>query len=306
MRQHIIIALISSLCTGCFFTGVESTQKVSEKEVSRALSELERKQPSLTLTTYNDSVPSWRPGKRFFVTDNQVRLIFNNITTDSISLAGTCLVYDGFESGSVLDNRETLNLKFLTQDGKTLIFRTGKTLEQFSSTFSIPLLIDMDMVEDANRQLQGKEVYIKTSIWYDPESGEMKRGRQFVKVKIERVEPGNKVLPLRVSFQAIDSGESAFLWMSSPSALMHNRDFDSMFSLRDIHDSYPDISASTWQLITNGNVAVGMNKEECRLALGAPKRISRLPDQTGLREYWYYDGGSYLFFVDGLLNQFRK
>ena len=49
-----------------------------------------------------------------------------------------------------------------------------------------------------------------------------------------------------------------------------------------------------------------MTKEECRLSIGSPKRINENPDQGGMREYWYYDGGSYLYFVDGLLSQFRK
>ena len=48
-----------------------------------------------------------------------------------------------------------------------------------------------------------------------------------------------------------------------------------------------------------------MTKEECRLAMGSPKNLTQLPDQSGLREYWYYDGGRYLFFVDGLLKEFR-
>lgn len=87
---------------------------------------------------------------------------------------------------------------------------------------------------------------------------------------------------------------------------MHNRDFDSMFALRDPHENYPGISDEIWRLIVMGDLRIGMTKDECRLAVGAPKNISRLPDQSGLREYWYYDGGSYLFFVDGLLNQYRK
>jgi hypothetical protein len=40
--------------------------------------------------------------------------------------------------------------------------------------------------------------------------------------------------------------------------------------------------------------------------MGSPRRISERPDQGGMREYWYYDGGCYLFFVDGLLSQFRR
>ena len=298
--------IMSTSLAGCMFTGVESTQRVTEKEVQRTMGELERRQPTMTLRPFVDSVPAWQHGKQFFVTDNQVRLIMSSTAPDTVSLAGQLLTYDGYDQGSVLDNRDALNLRFRSQDGTTYVYRTGKTADQFTSRFSVPLLIDMDMVTDVDRQLRGTEVWIKTPIWYDQHTEAMMRGRQFVRVRVDAVVPGNKVLPLKVCFTAVDTGQKAFLWMSAPNATMHNRDFDSLFSLRDLHENYPEISDATWQLIVSGDLAVGMNKEECRLAMGAPKRISQLPNQSGLREYWYYDGGAYLYFIDGLLNQFRK
>lgn len=300
-----MISLLVSMA-GCMFTGVESTQRVSEKEVQRTMGELERRQPTMTLQPFLDSVPAWQQGKQFFVTDNQLRLVMFTTAPDTVQLAGQLITYDGYDQGSVLDNRDALNLRFRDRDGKTYVYRTGKTIDQFSAKYSVPLLIDMDMVADVDRQLRNKEVWIKTPIWYDLGSEEMQRGRQFIRVRIDAVEPGNKVLPLKVKFTALDSGERAFLWMSDPNATMHNRDFDSLFSLRDLHENYPEISDATWQLIVRGELVEGMNKEECRLAMGAPKRINQLPNQAGLREYWYYDGGKYLFFVDGLLSQFRK
>ncbi len=291
---------------GCMFTGVESTQRVSEKEVQRTMGELERRQPTMTLQPFLDSVPAWQQGKQFFVTDNQLRLVMFTTAPDTVQLAGQLITYDGYDQGSVLDNRDALNLRFRDRDGNTYVYRTGKTIDQFSAKYSVPLLIDMDMVADVDRQLRNKEVWIKTPIWYDLGTEEMQRGRQFIRVRIDAVEPGNKVLPLKVKFTALDSGERAFLWMSDPNATMHNRDFDSLFSLRDLHENYPEISDATWQLIVRGELVEGMNKEECRLSMGAPKRINQLPNQAGLREYWYYDGGKYLFFVDGLLSQFRK
>lgn len=300
-----MISLLVSMA-GCMFTGVESTQRVSEKEVQRTMGELERRQPTMTLQPFLDSVPAWQQGKQFFVTDNQLRLVMFTTAPDTVQLAGQLITYDGYDQGSVLDNRDALNLRFRDREGNTYVYRTGKTIDQFSAKYSVPLLIDMDMVADVDRQLRNKEVWIKTPIWYDLGTEEMQRGRQFIRVRIDAVEPGNKVLPLKVKFTALDSGERAFLWMSDPNATMHNRDFDSLFSLRDLHENYPEISDATWQLIVRGELVEGMNKEECRLSMGAPKRINQLPNQAGLREYWYYDGGKYLFFVDGLLSQFRK
>ena len=49
-----------------------------------------------------------------------------------------------------------------------------------------------------------------------------------------------------------------------------------------------------------------MTKEACRLALGMPKQVNQVPDPSGMREYWYYDDGRFLQFVDGLLKSYRK
>lgn len=300
-----LVWMLMLLLNGCMFTGVESTKQVTDKEVAKTIGELERRQPTMTVQPFRDSVPVWSIGKEFYVTDNQLRLIMQGADNDTTALAGQIMRYDGYEAGSVLDNTDALNLKFTAPSGKTYVYRTGKTREQFTANFIVPLLIDMDMVRDVDRQLRGREVYIKTPLWYNLDDESLRRARQFIKVRIDAVEPGNKVLPLRVHFTTLDTGEKAFVWMSDPNATMHNRDFDSLFSLRDMHENYPDITDATWQRIIRGEVAEGMTKEECRLAVGSPKRISRLPDQSGLREYWYYDGGSYLFFVDGLLNQFK-
>ena len=87
---------------------------------------------------------------------------------------------------------------------------------------------------------------------------------------------------------------------------MTGRDFDALFALNNPRDNHPDISDAHWTLIQHGQVVEDMNKVECRLALGASKRTSYVPDQAGMREYWFYDGGAYLYFVDGLLKEFRK
>ena len=104
----------------------------------------------------------------------------------------------------------------------------------------------------------------------------------------------------------LDTREQAMVWISDNVSTMHGRDFDALFSASDPRASYPAITDANWERITRGQVAEGMTKHECQLALGSPKRINERPDQAGMREYWYYDGGAYLYFVDGLLSQFRK
>ncbi|MBR5102607.1 MAG: hypothetical protein IK092_05740, partial [Muribaculaceae bacterium] len=135
----------------------------------------------------------------------------------------------------------------------------------------------------------------------------MRAGLKYVKVHIDGVEAGNKVFPLRVLFTPLSGNrEQSMVWLATNNSTMHGRDFDSLFSLSDLRTDYPTIDDATWQRIVKGEVSTGMTKAECRLSLGAPKTINQQPDQTGVKEYWFYDGGTYLFFVDGLLKEFRR
>lgn len=309
-RSYIVLLILIALApfvTSCF-TGVESTKKITEKDVAKVVKAVPNDNAQLGLKIYRDSLPVWKIGKRFYVCDKQARLIFANSANynlDTVNFEGKHLQYKGNEVGSILDNRNTINI-LLADDHNTYVYPTAKTIDEFNSGFTIPFLIDEDMIQSVASQLEGKDVYIKTSIWYNDISQEMIAGRKFIKVRITHVLPGNKVLPIKVEFTASDTGENAFVWMSSQSDVMRNRDFDSLFSLTDVHLHYPTITNDNWNLIVKGDVAVGMTKDECRLALGAPKSVDQRPFYDGVKEYWYYDGGAYLIFDDGLLKSFRK
>lgn len=306
----VLLTLMACALSGCFFTGVENTGNISDKEIQRAMTDLERRQPTSSIKlSHADSVPVWRSGKRFYVTDDQLRYILtpaNVNVIDTASLEGRELAFTHYDTqGDGLDLRNTVNLHF-TLDGVEYIYRTSKMLGDFTAAYSVPLLIDIDMVDDMAAQLVGREMYVKTPIWYNVDNGTMFKGRQYILVHIDSVKPGNKVLPLCVEFTARDNGQKAMVWMSSPLAVMHNRDFDSLFSLIDLHTLYPHIDATTWNRIINSEVAENMTKEACRLALGMPKQVNQVPDPSGMREYWYYDDGRFLQFVDGLLKSYRK
>ena len=291
-------------------TGIEVTERVTDKDVRRVIEQADSHKQVVTLTAYSDSLPAWRSGKHFWVADNQVKQLFassRDYDIDTVNIAGHMLSFVGYDTGGLYDNRQTVNLMLKDDaDGKTFIYRTAKTIDEFKPGYAIPMLIDMDMVHHIARQVVGNDYYIRTSIWYDRQSEQMMEGRHFIKVHVDSVLPGNAVLPLRLLFTTIDDGQKAMVWMSDNTSVMRGRDFDALFVAQDPHLSYPTITDATWSRITRGEVSVGMTKEECLLSLGNPKRISTNPDQGGLREYWYYDGGSYLFFVDGLLNQFRR
>ena len=96
------------------------------------------------------------------------------------------------------------------------------------------------------------------------------------------------------------------MFMSSAHSSVQNRTYTDLFSDSDVHLRYPEISDDNWACIIRGDVALGMNKDECRLSLGTPKTIDRRPTYDGLVEYWTYDNGVYLIFEDGLLRRYRK
>lgn len=304
----ILLITLPLMLVSCF-TGVEGTKKVSDKDVSKAIS---RSQTAMKkqdlLVAYKDSVPAWRQGKRFYVTDSQVKLIFapsNSVNSDTLRLSGKTLVYDGYSEGGVLDNRKTVNLMFADSNNK-YIYPTNKEIQEFNSQFQIPFLIDEDMVAFYSKQLSNKDFWIKTALWYDVNNERMIKGRQFVKVHVERVEPGNKVFPLKVVFLASDSGQEAFVWIATNVEVMKDRDFGSLFTTENLRERHKDITDANWARITNCQVVEGMTKEECKLSLGTPKQVKQRPTYDGLNEIWYYDGGSFLLFADGLLKDFRK
>ena len=300
-----VIIIVASLLQGCF-TGVESTKKITEKDVKRAFEEMDRGKKYLAISHFVDSVPAWRDGKPFWVVDQQARLIFSpssEYDIDSLLLEGKQLFYNGYVARRQVDNREVIDLHF-TDGFHNLVYPTGRTLEEIShAAFTVPFLVDGDMIAYYASMIVGKTVYVKTESWLTLD-GEKMDGRKFIPVVITSVSAGNRIYPLKVEFKTGD-GSLAMLWMTTGWSSISGRDFDSLFSLTDVRLQYPEITAETWARIVDGKVAVGMTKQECRLSMGNPKTVNQLPDQTGLREYWHYDGGRYLFFVDGLLKEFR-
>ena len=305
----IVLCLLLSACG----TGIEVTEHVTDKDVRRVMDQIDNRQSPVTLDAYLDSLPAWKTGKRFWVADDKVTQMLaeaEGYDKDTLHLAGHILTYLSWSKGGVFVNDDDNRRLYIDFDDKEtglrLHYRYGKAREANRAGFTLPMLIDMDMVDYMARQLVGKEFFIRTPIWYDRQTEQMIDGRHFIKVAIDSVLPGNAVLPLRVLFTTVDTHQQAMVWMSDNASTMHGRDFDALFVASDPHLSYPAISDDNWRLITCGQVVVGMTKEECLLSLGTPKRIAERPDQGGLKEYWYYEGGSYLYFVDGLLNQFRR
>ena len=297
-----LVALLLLMMSSCF-TGVESTKKITDKDVKKVVEVLTQEEVEAnTLAIPTDSFACWNRGKQFYVCDNNARLIFAPsaaYNADTLNMKGKILAYDGYHLGSVLDNRNTVNIEFT--DGKNkYVYSTDKTIGEIKSGYTIPFLIDMDVVRFVASKLEQRTCYIKTPIWYDLNE-EMTAGRKFVGVRIDSVLPGNKVFPLKVMFTDIEARRKAMLWMTAGGTVLKNRSFDALFSLTDLRKRYPDIESDVWQCIVAGKVKTGMTKDEVRLSLGNPSSINQRPTYEGVREYWYYPDGRYLYFEDGLL-----
>ncbi len=59
-------------------------------------------------------------------------------------------------------------------------------------------------------------------------------------------------------------------------------------------------------MIVCSRVRAGMTRDECRLALGQPTDILRIPTNGGMQERWTYSDGIYLVFDDGFLTRYRR
>ena len=308
--KHIILFLFFIVLTSCF-TGIENTKKITTKDVAKAYQE--QGVDSNKETQYNrltvDSFPNWKTGREFYVTENNIKRIFTPTSAydiDTINLAGKTLKYTGFNENSIYDNNPKVSLIF-TDGTNEYIYETGKTIEDIKRKnimLSVPFLVDMELINKYRKELNGKDFFIRSSIWYN-KHGEMIPGKKFIKVKIIDVIPGDKVFPLSIKF-ITEYNDYAYVFISTKQSSVQNRLFDYMFSEKDIRLNYPTISDINWNHIINGDITTDMTKDECRLSLGTPSNVQERPTQDGLQEYWFYSDGMYLIFFDGLLRQYRK
>ncbi len=301
----ILTGALALAAVGCG-TGIETTTTVTDKDVKRVEEHYASASVQSSLKIASSAVAEWKAGKRFYVANDRIGLIFDHsdsYSPDQLHLGGSYLTYQGYDTVTALDNRAVVTLKF-TDGVNVYRFCTKKELSELSSNYQVPFLIDEDMVKSVARQIEGKTLYIRTRLWYDVRSQQMIDRRQYIAVRVDSVLPGDDALPLKVVFTTLDTHEQAMLRISSGKT-MQSMDFDAMFSLKNPRNEYPDTTPENWTLITNGKVAEGMTKVECRLAKGAPKQIVRTPSHDGMGEYWYYDGGGFLHFEDGILKQFR-
>ncbi|MBD5224474.1 MAG: hypothetical protein HDS68_00675 [Bacteroidales bacterium] len=300
--------LIPLLLQSCF-TGVESTPKITYREVKENKADGTSPEAAFAAGFSPQKFTDWQEGKPFYVTSDRIGLVLapdNSEYRDIEPKEGDVIFYDGVRTVADLTGNEIAELLFRQSDGSNgrFAYRTGYTVKELSErvTVEIPFAIDLDLVKEWDRALAGKEYYIKTPLWVDG-NGNQQKGKKFVKVKIRSVKAANEVYPFMVVFED-ESGNMQGVFMASQNdARWAPRAFPAVFSFTDPHAQYPKITDAMWNNIQNTRVAEGMTKTEASLALGTPANIDRGHDHSSAYERWRYSDGVYLIFEDGLLTR---
>lgn len=310
LSRGLLCALCVSvgLMLNACFTGVESTPKITQKEVKRQNVHDTREQHILDDVKMQPA-GNWKTGKKFYVSDNRISRVAFRVEPFSMSdsLAGKTVALASVDTVPTLTDRQEIQLKFVT-DNNTAEFdvRTGLTPDQWNACgpYNIPHLIDLDFVNQVKEKLVGNTYYVLPSRRLG-QDGRDTLGTRYQKVVVQDVLPESESLPLKVIFSD-DEGHLASLLMTFGDVTTSRRNFETLFSLTNPRTRYKQITDKNWEMIQHSKIALGMTPDECRLALGSPDTYNQIPTTAGMVERWTYTNGVYLIFEDGLLSAFRQ
>ena len=288
-------------------TGIEGTKTITySKNEKKELATTAEERFISAISA--DTLKTWQPGKRFLISDNRASRVFEskeNLSTKNDSLKGKVIEFKSVFSRITPGGGNQLILSF-TDGGTTYNYPTGKSREEALvsiTSLDIPMLLDLDMVEQFRKKLKGETFWTRSRLWYDAD-GEKLAGRKFVPVTITDVSPGDMLFLLHLNITD-EAGNSAVLYMNPVNRGMESRTFPNLFFLSDPKLKYPAIREEIWNLICRGLVTRGMTKEECKLALGNPDEVTTGHDWNQTVDIWNYKNGVFLQFLDGLLTRYR-
>ncbi len=304
--RAVVAGVIAVVATSCF-TGIESTPRITDKEVSRrnvVVTEEDRWLADVT----PQPLAQWQPGKQFYVTDSKISLALE--PGNDAPAQGSVLRYLSSRSVTSLTGGDDTELVFASSSGGEAVYRINADKSELDTrrSISVPFTIEMSLVDSVRSRLVGRDLYVRTSLWYDSVGNAM-TGLKYIPVKVIAVEPGNLVYPVKVTFSTSAGKEcpdTASVFMSVGDELHSARNFAALFNFSNPRDRYPMITDVNWDRIIHGRVAVDMTRDECRLALGSPSHIDRYQGTSAYGERWTYENGVYLIFFDGILSSFRQ
>lgn len=298
---------MAALFSSCF-TGIESTPRISSGDV-RKRDAANATPEQLFLSDVRPEKPTeWKRGKRFYVTDDKISIIFSPGKADTDSLSGHDLVFEKFEDIPSVTGENSLQVVF-TVPGREGEYRyqTGVVRDQLPQRdrLEIPFAVERSIIESVNDAMTGKTYFISTPKWFNATDDKAFVGKRHIPVEIVKVLPGTYIYPLKVYFRSSAFAGEHWIPMTVGADRAATRNFSTVFNFEDPRKRYPQISDETWALIINSKVTEGMTRDECRLALGAPNSYRTIPVVNAIVEQWSYDDGIYLIFEDGLLTRFR-
>lgn len=316
-RYGIIAALtLSPLLQSCF-TGVESTPRINADDVRRQRASGTSAE-ALFLADIAPEAPSqWRRGKAFKVVNDRIALIFTSSSDNTERLAGHTIYFEEFNPAVSLMGEDTSEAVFTADDGRRLCYRIAGLSAGRLDTLSylpVPFTVDPGLVARADSAMRGSRYFIRTPMWYMPGSRSTTEGMRHIEVRVDSVSAGDENFAAAVYFTPVDGavrervcpdGGNRMVFMSFGNNRSATRNFDVLFSFADPRKQYPSIKDDVWALITASKVREGMTRDECRLALGAPPSLERIPTPGGMAERWRYSDGVFLIFEDGYLTRFR-
>jgi len=302
------------MCVGVSscFTGVESTPRIDASTVRE-----QRASQPVAEASYLDEIkaqpPSkWKQGKRFRVADDRVSLIFTAPSSPTNDLVGKVIEFRSISPANSLTGNDATVIEFADKQGGKYYYRLNnydKARIDSIASLEIPFTIDLDMVDAVNDKMRGKHFFVRTPSWYSADSTLTEiSGLRHIEIVIDSVVPGTSNFAAAVCFHKKDddAAKEYVVLMSVGKGKGATRTFDKLFAFEDPRKQYPAISDEVWDLITRSQVRSGMTRDECRLALGAPADILRVPTYSGMQERWTYTDGVYLIFDDGFLTRYRR
>lgn len=298
------VVAFGSLLQSCF-TGIESTPKITYRDVQRQQVEVTPEQ-RMSALFQPDSIASWHSGRRFKVLDDRSNLSYVASGGSTVILhADDTLRYAGVRPLRSIMGGEVAEILFVKGGNDTLTYRVDASAAQLlaRSWVPLPFLVDLDLVEKVERQLKGKTLYTRSNRWID-DAWQPVEGRKFERVTVVSVAPGKEDYPFVIHFKSDDTSlppGAMAVAMAMAEGVPSLRGFENLFFLDDPRKRYPNITREHWDLICRGRVTNGMTAAEATLALGNPKEVDRRHDQSLLYERWSYPSGIYLIFENGVL-----
>lgn len=306
LRLIFVAAAFMAAATACF-TGIESTPKITADNVRDSGVRVTDEQ-TFSAEIVAEAPRAWKMGKQWLVSDSKIALAFTPASDDASDLVGKTVSYVESRPVTTLTGDEVVELVLTDAAGRVFFHRTGIPVRDWEErlSYSIPFTVEMSAVERADSLMRGKTYYITTPRWFDQDGHDI-TGQRHIPVTVQTVEAGNHIYPLRVAFTQNERPQEPvrYILMTYGTSTASTRNFDRLFSFTNPRNSYPHITDATWEKIINSQIAEGMSRDECRLALGAPAKVDRGATPGMQLERWSYENGVYLLFEDGYLTKFR-